>query len=58
MKGSDSQPHRGPLLIASRDEAARIYEALIDETDDVARALVIKCKAVLIADPSWRKPLR
>lgn len=58
MKGSDSQPHRGPLLVASRDEAGRIYEAMINETDEVARALVAKCRAVLTADPSWRKPLR
>lgn len=60
MKGSDCQPHRGPLLVASLDEVARIYSALHGcHTDDVhALSLLSKCEAVLNAHPSWRKPLK
>lgn len=53
-----SGPYTGPCLVASRDEAARILDALHGHNDAVAVAICKKCTAVLASDPKWREPLK
>lgn len=50
--------YHGPLLVTTREEVTRIYDALRFERDPAAVSLTAKCVAVLEADPQWRRPLR
>lgn len=61
MKHFKHRPYRGPLMVVTIPEAARVL-ALLDWSvlpdqepgDAILRA---KCAAALAADPSWRRPL-
>lgn len=50
----------GPVLVPTREEVVRIYDAMrfCHPWDTHAVSLVAKCEAVLNADPKWREPLR
>lgn len=53
-----ARAYRGPCAMLSPAEAARVADALRNSDDDLAVAIVEKCRATVGADPSWRKPLR
>ncbi len=55
-----SLPYTGPVLVATRADAARILSALYGSprTDLTAAALIRKCEAVLNSDPRHQEPLK
>ena len=55
-----SLPYHGPVLVATRADAARILSALYGAptNDTTAQALMEKCRAVLNSDPRYREPLK
>lgn len=53
-----SRAYHGPVLVPTRDEVVRIYDAMRFVDDAQAKSIVAKCEAVLNADPKWRKPLK
>jgi hypothetical protein len=52
------RPYRGPVVVLSMTEAARVRACLTGSTDEQDRAILAKCTAALGADPSWREPLK
>lgn len=58
-----SLPYRGPLLVATAAEAARIDELLhtelgTDYEQPGDAALAHKCRCVKAADSRWKQPTR
>ena len=59
-RGRVSLPYHGPVLVATRADAARILSALYGAptNDTTAQALMEKCRAVLNSDPRYRELLK